>query len=39
MTLGNVRANGVRTLHVSCPLRRHRAILSADPWPSHVPDA
>jgi hypothetical protein len=26
MTLGNMRANGVRSL----------AILSADPWPDHV---
>ncbi len=29
MTLGNMRANGVRC--------HHRAILSADSWPDHVP--
>jgi hypothetical protein len=29
MTLGNMRANGVRSLDVT--------ILSADPWPDHVP--
>jgi hypothetical protein len=37
MTLGNMRANGVRSLDVSCSLCHHRAILSADPWPDHVP--
>jgi hypothetical protein len=37
MTLGNMRANGVRPLDVSCWLCHHRAILSADPWPDHVP--
>jgi hypothetical protein len=37
MTLGNRRANGVRSLDVSCSLCHHRAILSADPWPDHVP--
>ena len=37
MTLGNMRANGVRSLDVSCWLCHHRAILSADPWPDHVP--
>jgi hypothetical protein len=37
MTLGNMRANGVRSLDVSCLLCHHRAILSADPWPDHVP--
>jgi hypothetical protein len=36
-TLGNMRANGVRSLAVSCSLCYHRAILSADPWPDHVP--
>jgi hypothetical protein len=29
-TLGNILANGVRSLDVSC---HRRAILSADPWP------
>jgi hypothetical protein len=37
MTLGNMRANGVRSLDVSCSLCHHRVILSADPWPDHVP--
>ena len=36
MTLGNMRANGVRSLDVSCWLCHHRAILSAEPWPDHV---
>jgi hypothetical protein len=31
MTLGNMRANGVQSLAVSCHLCHHRAILSADP--------
>jgi hypothetical protein len=29
--------NGVRSLDVSCWQCHHRAILSADPWPDHVP--
>jgi hypothetical protein len=37
MTLGNMRANGVRSLDVCCWLCHHRAILNADPWPDHVP--
>jgi hypothetical protein len=37
MTLGNMRANGVRSLDVSCHLCHHEAVLSADPWPDHVP--
>ena len=36
MTLGNMRANGVRSLDVSCWQCHHRAILSADGWPDHV---
>jgi hypothetical protein len=36
MTLGNMRANGVRSLDVSCWQCHHRAILSADPWPDEV---
>jgi hypothetical protein len=36
MTLGNMRANGVRSLDMSCSLCHHRAILSAQPWPDHV---
>jgi hypothetical protein len=37
MTLGNMRANGVRSLDVCCWQCHHRAFLSADPWPDHVP--
>jgi hypothetical protein len=37
MTLGNMRANGVRSLDVCCWLCHHRAIPSADPWPDHMP--
>jgi hypothetical protein len=33
MTLGNMRANGVRSLDVSCWQCNHRVIMSADPWP------
>ena len=32
MTLGNMGADGVRSLNVSC-----RPIMSADLWPDHVP--
>jgi ABC-type multidrug transport system fused ATPase/permease subunit len=39
MTLGNMRANGVRSLDVSCWQCHHRTILSADPWTDHVPGA
>ena len=34
MTLGNMRANGVRALDVSCWQCHHRTI---NPWPDHVP--
>jgi hypothetical protein len=37
MTLGNMRANGVRSLDVSCWLFHHPAILSAEQWPDSVP--
>ena len=37
MTLGNMRANGVRSLDVSCWQCHHRAILSAECWPDSVP--
>jgi hypothetical protein len=37
MSLGNMRANGVRSLDVSCWQCHHRTILRADPWPDHVP--
>jgi hypothetical protein len=35
MTLGNMRANGVRSL--GCWLCHHRAILSAEQWPDSAP--
>jgi hypothetical protein len=37
MTLGNMRANGVRSLDVTCWQCHHRAIMSADPWPVDAP--
>jgi hypothetical protein len=37
MTLGNMRANGVRALSVTCWLCHHGAVLAADPWPDEVP--
>jgi hypothetical protein len=37
MTLGNMRANGVRSLDVSCWQCHHRTITSADPWPDDAP--
>jgi hypothetical protein len=37
MTLVNMRINGVRSVAVSCHLCHHQAVLSADPWPDHVP--
>jgi hypothetical protein len=37
MTLGNMRANGVRSLDVCCWVCHHRTILSADPWSDDVP--
>jgi hypothetical protein len=36
MTLGNMRANGVRSPDVCC-WQCHHTILSADPWPDHAP--
>jgi hypothetical protein len=36
MTLGDMRANGVWWLDVSCWQCHHRAILSANLWPDHV---
>jgi hypothetical protein len=36
MTLGNMRANGVRALDVSSWQCHHRAILSAEPRPDDV---
>jgi hypothetical protein len=37
MTLGNMRANGARSVDVSCWECHHRAILSAAPWSDDVP--
>ena len=37
MTLGNMRANGVRSLDVCCWVCHHRAVLSAERWPDDVP--
>jgi len=36
MTLGNMRAHGVRSLAVSCTICHHHAVLSVDPWPDSV---
>jgi hypothetical protein len=36
MTLGNMRANGVRSLDVCCWVCHHRTIMSADPWSDEV---
>jgi hypothetical protein len=33
MTLGNMRANGVRSLAVSCLTCHHKAVLAVDAWP------
>ena len=37
MTLGNMRANGVRSLSASCFLCHRETVLSADRWPDHLP--
>jgi hypothetical protein len=37
LDLGNMRANGVPPLDVSCWQCHHRAIMSADPWSDDVP--
>jgi hypothetical protein len=39
MPVGNMRANGVRSLAVSCRQCHHRAVLSADPWRRSRADA
>jgi hypothetical protein len=36
MTLGNMRANGVRSIAVSCWQCHHEAVLCADCWPDHM---
>jgi len=37
MTLGNMRANSVHSLLVSCHLCHHEAIISAAAWLDEVP--
>ncbi len=37
MTLANMRAQGVRSLAVSCWLCHHEAVLIVDRWPNEVP--
>jgi hypothetical protein len=37
MTLGNMRANGVRSLAVSCWNCHHQAVLTVERWPDRVP--
>jgi hypothetical protein len=37
ITLGNMRANGVRSLSVSCWLRHRGAVLAVDRWPDATP--
>jgi hypothetical protein len=36
MTAGNMRANGVRNILVSCSDCHHEALLNADHMPDHV---
>ncbi|MBV9533065.1 MAG: hypothetical protein JO283_18860 [Bradyrhizobium sp.] len=37
MTFGNMRANGARSLSVSCLQCHHRPVLAVDYYPDHVP--
>jgi hypothetical protein len=37
LTLGNMRANGARSLDVSCWICHLQAIISAAPWPDDAP--
>lgn len=37
MTLANMRAQGVRSLDVTCELCHHAAVLSVDAWRDDVP--
>jgi hypothetical protein len=37
MTLGNMRANGVRSIEVTCWGCRHEAVLNADRWADDLP--
>ena len=36
MTLGNMRANGVRSLDVSCLTCHHETVINADKWPGQM---
>jgi hypothetical protein len=36
MTLGNMRANGVRSLAVQCVVCRHQSVLDVARWPDGV---
>jgi hypothetical protein len=37
MTLGNMRANGIRSLHVYCFTCHHEVVLGVDDYPDDVP--
>jgi hypothetical protein len=37
MALGNMGANGARSLTVRCLLCHHQAVLAVDEWPDHLP--
>jgi hypothetical protein len=37
MTLGNMGANGVRSLAVYCWQCHHQVVINADQWPDDVP--
>jgi hypothetical protein len=37
MTLGNKRQLGVRSTAAACPVCRHEATISAEPWPDEIP--
>jgi hypothetical protein len=37
MDLRNMRAQGVRSLSVTCELCHHAAVLSVEAWPDDVP--
>jgi hypothetical protein len=37
MTLGNMRANGVRSIAIYCWTCHHDAVMNADRWPDDLP--
>jgi hypothetical protein len=37
MTLANMRENGVRSLHVTCELCHHEAVMNADAFGNTIP--